>query len=226
MSAAAPLLPQAFWFRPTLFCFRADDIPQEKEPPLDLPASFALPDFEGLEGRETRAEVRAAWNNRGIGFEFRVQGKKRPIDRPAGNPSAFDNGIELFLDTRDTRDVHRATRFCHRFRFGLLLDARKRLKPAIDRRKIPRALADAPIADAEPPRAFADRIGENDWRLEVWFPAEALNGYDPETNRRLGIYYEIRDSERSSQFLAVGRDFPIGEDPSLWLSLELKDARV
>lgn len=223
MSNAASLLPQAFWFRPALVCLRADDIPQEKGPLLDLPETYALADFEGLEGRESWSEVRAAWNARGIGFEFRVKGKKGPIVHLPTQPASFSDGVELFLDTRDTRDVHRGTRFCRHFVFGLIADNKKGLTAVVEQRKIPRALADAPAIDLDKVLTLAERIGAKDWRLEVWFPAEALNGYDPETNRRLGISYQVNDSERPSRFLTVGRDFPIGEDPSLWLALECQD---
>jgi len=42
----------------------------------------------------------------------------------------------------------------------------------------------------------------------------ALNGFDPETNRRLGFAHQVTDPEREDQFLGVGREFPIAEDPS------------
>jgi hypothetical protein len=69
-------------------------------------------------------------------------------------------------------------------------------------------------------RADLNRAG---WTLEVFLPASVLNGFDPETNRRLGFAYQVSDHLREDQFLAVGRDFPIGENPSLWSTIELKD---
>jgi hypothetical protein len=59
------------------------------------------------------------------------------------------------------------------------------------------------------------------WRMEVFLTAEALHGFDPETNRRLGFAYQVTDPVRGDQFLSVGREFPVGEDPSLWATLEL-----
>ena len=56
----------------------------------------------------------------------------------------------------------------------------------------------------------------------MFLPAKALHGFDPETNRRLGFAFQVSDAEREDQFLGVGRDFPIGENPSLWSTLELK----
>ena len=52
------------------------------------------------------------------------------------------------------------------------------------------------------------------WRLELFFPGESLNGFDPETSRRLGFYYP-GDRPRPGRPVpfGVGREFPIGEDP-------------
>ena len=58
--------------------------------------------------------------------------------------------------------------------------------------------------------------------MEMFLPAEALHGFDPETNRRLGFAYLVTDPDREDQYLTVGREFPIGEDPSLWATLELR----
>ena len=67
-------------------------------------------------------------------------------------------------------------------------------------------------------RAELTRSG---WMLELFLPAEALNGFDDETNRRLGFAYQIADHVRDDQFFTVGREFPVGENPSLWSTLEL-----
>jgi hypothetical protein len=50
-----------------------------------------------------------------------------------------------------------------------------------------------------------------------------MHGFDPDTNRRLGFAYHLADSIREDQFVGVGREFPIGENPSLWATLELRD---
>ena len=38
----------------------------------------------------------------------------------------------------------------------------------------------------------------------MFLPAAALNGFDPETNRRLGFAYQVSDHMREDQFLGVG----------------------
>ena len=57
--------------------------------------------------------------------------------------------------------------------------------------------------------------------MEAFLPAAVLHGFDPETNRRLGFCYRLRDREMGDQFLAPGAEFPYWEDPSLWSVLEL-----
>ena len=87
--------------------------------------------------------------------------------------------------------------------------------------KINRALQDAPLSPPErhpvPLRAHQGRLS-----LEAFLPAAVLNGFDPEQNPRLGVYYAVRDAELGEQVLSVGADFPFGEDPSLWSVLELE----
>jgi len=70
--------------------------------------------------------------------------------------------------------------------------------------------------------ARAEKLKKS-WRLELFFPAECLNGFDPETNRRLGFAYQVSAPDREGQFLGVGREFPVGENPSLWSTLELRE---
>jgi hypothetical protein len=215
-----PLIPQTFWFRLAIPCPRIDGLPRFRGRLLDLPESSALPDTGQLTGSPSWADVRAAWNPSGVAVAVEVTGKSGPITRdPIG--TAAGEGLTLWIDTRDTRTIHRATRFCHRFSFTLR-PSREGLNVQAVQKPIARAQADAPSADLASISTRADLI-RGGWRLEVFLPSEALNGFDPETNRRLGFAYQVTDLEREDRFLTVGRDFPIGEDPSLWAVLELVD---
>jgi len=214
------LLPQTFWFRLAIPCQRVDGLPHAKGRLLDLPESCTLPDTAALEGSPSWAVVRAAWNPSGLAIAVEVTGKLGPIARdPTGTVAG--EGVQLWIDTRDTRTIHRATRFCHRFSFTLQSSSHS-LSIATTQKPIARALADAPMADLKLIEIRVDLIAGG-WRIELFLPAEALNGFDPETNRRLGFAYQVTDLERDDRFLTVGRDFPIGEDPSLWATLELVD---
>ena len=96
------------------------------------------------------------------------------------------------------------------------------MNATVTQRPIARAVADAPIArcDQVPVRAEVSKTG---WQLELFLPGQVLNGFDPETNRRLGFAYQISDQIREDQFLGIGRDFPVSDNPSLWSTLELRD---
>src|SRR5438876_445365 len=75
--------------------------------------SGGLADGAGLEGRVSWAEVRLGWNPRGLGIAVLAEGVDE--QQLAGDrPERFAD-VQFWVDTRDTRDVSRATRFCHRF---------------------------------------------------------------------------------------------------------------
>lgn len=216
------LLPQAFWFRVAASAPRVDGVPRAggAGPLLDLPKSCAIPDLAALDGRESWANVRVGWNPEGLGIAIEADGLGMNVKSPE-RPEGFAN-VSLWIDTRDTRNVARATRFCHRFHARLTLGRdKKTLKTEVEQRPIARATADAPIA---PPSDLLHRaeLLKKGWKLEIFLPAKALHGYDPDVNRRLGFAYQVSDAEREDQFLGVGRDFPVGENPGLWSTLELK----
>jgi hypothetical protein len=198
-----------FWFRLAVPCRRIDGLPRSggegRDRLLDLPAACRLPTTAPLDGLAAWADVRVAWNPGGLAIA--VEATARPgAARGEDRPEEMD-GVQVWIDTRDTRDVSRATRFCHRFTARLRgLGSRGVLGVEVAQRPIARAIADAPIA-----------------RPELFLPAEALHGFDPETNRRLGFAYQVSELDREDQFLGVGREFPVGENPSLWSTLELRD---
>ncbi len=214
-----PLLPQAFWFRVAVSCRRVDGLPRPRGRLLDLPESCALPEFTRLEGKAPWADMRVAWNPAGLAVAVEVEGKSLSSSRD------FEGGdhVALWIDTRDTRDVHRATRFCHLFTAVLAgIDRSSPLDVIVNQGVIHRALASPPAIKPGSIKAQAERLRKG-WRLELFFPAETLHGFDPEVNRRLGFAFEVVDSLLGEHYLGVGREFPIAEDPSLWSTLELTE---
>jgi hypothetical protein len=213
-----PLLPQAFWFRLQISAPRVDHMPLAgpRGPLLDLPEACAVPEFVRLEGKEAWASVRVGWNPQGLGIAVMARGLPTFGERPEGFAE-----VSFWIDTRDTRTVSRATRFCHRFVTRLeLASDRKSLKASCIQKPISRSVGDAPLCPEELLQARA-QLARWGWTLETFLPARGLNGYDPETNRRLGFAYRVTDYEREDQYLGVGREFPLGENPSLWSTLEL-----
>jgi len=217
---STPLLPQAFWFRLAVPCTRVDDLPRTKGARLlGLPPSCRLPEMSRLDGKAPWADVRVAWNPAGLAVEVCAEGDLAALDSMRYPDGVY--GVHVWVDTRDTRDVSRATRFCHRFDAKLASGKGKGgLAVEVAQRTIARAVADAPLCRPEALTARVERL-KTVWRLELFLPAAVLHGFDPETNRRLGFVYQVTDPERGDQFLGVGREFPIGENPSLWATLEL-----
>ncbi len=217
------LLPPAFWFRFNFECPRIPGIPRtnKKGGLLDLPESCRLPATALLEGQKPWAEIRAGWNPGGLGIQVTSTGKSGPIIRDEELPEGSD-GVQIWIDTRDTRDIHRASRFCHRYSAVLVPSGKSFLGVELRHREIHRAAT-------EPTGVRADKVQTNavktddGWRLELFFPPETLHGFDPDVNRKLGFYAMATDPLRGDQHLGVGRDFPVTEDPSLWNTLEMVD---
>src|SRR5437660_10954923 len=215
-----PLVPHRFLFRVAYPCRYVADIPREGEDDLlDLPEDCRLDNLADMDGRPNFADVRLAWNELGLALQVEVRGKERP---PAGDaaPPRHSDGVALWIDTRDARTSHRASRYCHQFHFLPTGGGPDRDEPVFVQTKINRALNDAPLspAGAVPFRSWITKTG---YVIEAFLPAAVLNGVDPGQNSRLGFYYAVRDAELGEQALSVGSDFPYWEDPSLWSVLEL-----
>jgi hypothetical protein len=214
------LLPHRFLFRVAYPCRYVKLMPADEDDSLlDLPESCRLDNFAAMDGARNFADVRLAWNELGIGVQVEVRGKS---EVPVGDPSRprTSDGVTLWLDTRDARTSHRASRHCHQFHFLPAGGGSERDEPMVSQSKIHRALQDAPLS---PPSAIPFRCErtKGGYRIEAFLPAAVLNGYDPEQNPRLGVFYAVRDAEQGEQVLSVGAEFPFSEDPSLWSVLEL-----
>jgi hypothetical protein len=215
-----PLLPPRFLFRIAYPCRYVLKMPREKgDPLLDLPEACRLDNFASLDSEKNFADVRLAWNDLGLGLQVEVSGKDQLPQGDATRPRGSD-GITLWIDTRDARASHRASRFCHQFHFLPTGGGPDKDEPAVLQTRINRALQDARLASATAV-PFRCQRKKNGYTIEGFLPAAVLDGFDPEQNRRLGVYYAIHDAELGEQVLSIGPDFPYWEDPSLWSVLEL-----
>jgi hypothetical protein len=186
---------------------------------LGLDTSCRVDNFAAMDGQTNFADVRLAWNELGLGLQVEVRGKERLPEGAAQARSS--DGITLWLDTRDARTSHRASRYCHQFHFLPTGGGPERDEPSFSQSKINRALQDAPLCEPNnAPFRFSTR--KTGYLLEAFLPAAVLHGYDPEQYPRLGFYYVVRDAELGDQVLSAGSEFPYWEDPTLWSVLELK----
>ncbi|MEX0702054.1 MAG: hypothetical protein WD069_08155 [Planctomycetales bacterium] len=213
-------LPSPFLFRYAFPVERLDALPRSGKKLLDLPAECALENPSALLGRaQPFGELRVAWNDGGFGVSATVAGKKVPLAANLRQPAEAD-GLQVWIDTRNTQSIHRAGRYCHHFCLLPAASGSGKIGATVIQMPIARAREETPFADAGRIRTRADATGDG-YRLEAWFPAETLHGFDPEASPRLGFYYMLRDAELGEQHLTVGPEFPFAHDPSLWSTLEL-----
>jgi len=172
-----------------------------------------------LKNEKPFGEISLGWNEEGLAFAVEVKGKSNPIICDSKNPTESD-GIQIWLDTRNTQNIHRASRYCHYF--CVLPQVEKKNGKAIQvvPLTIPRAREDAETVDVKKILAKIS-FSRQDYTLKLWFPGEQLYGWDPEANPYLGFYYHLKDAELGDQYLSVGEEFPVAHDPSLWSTLEL-----
>lgn len=186
---------------------------------VDLDADCVLPSFGELEDKPRFAEIRGAWSEAGLSFTVRVEGKKQsPWCRQTRIEDS--DGLRLWIDTRDTHNIHRAGRFCHQFVF-LPAGAGKKLdEPLGELLLINRARENPKPIDSKTLGVTSEKR-VNGYLLAAHIPAAALTGFDPAEHPRLGFMYAVVDRELGWQTFSVGPEFPIQEDPSLWGTLEL-----
>jgi hypothetical protein len=217
-----PLLPKRFLFRFSAPCPYRQKLWSARGAALD--AKCRLVSFGELEDLPTWAEVRAAWNETGLALSVEVGGKTQPVWCRASRPEDSD-GLQVWIDTRDVHNIHRATRFCHRFLFMPTGAGPRRNQPAAQWLPINRAREHPQAIPAGALGVRGDRRADG-YRLDAFVAAAALTGFDPEEHRRLGFTYAVVDRELGEQTFAVGSPMPYQEDPSLWATLELvRDAR-
>ncbi len=214
VSAMSALVPPRFLFRWAFAVPHCPELPGDKPRTcLPLPERCRLPDLAGFDGHAPFAELLFGWNERGLGVGLVVHGRKLP----AVDVSTANDGLHLRLDTRCTQTVHRATKFCHAFH---LRPRNAKGQPGVARLPIPQAREEPPVdRDAKPLIQTTDTA--DGYRLDAWFPAAALYGYDPASHARLGFYAVVEDQKLGTQPLTVDDEFPIEFDPSLWQTLEL-----
>ncbi|OYP35247.1 hypothetical protein CGZ80_12175 [Rhodopirellula sp. MGV] len=188
---------------------------------LELPDRCRVPSFGSLADRPSYADVRIGWSESGLGFHLRVVGKRQ---LPWCRDTRLDesDGFHLWLDTRCSPNIHRATQYCHRFLFMPAGGGPRRERPVASLIEINRARTNPkPI----PPEALKIKtVARHDgYELSGLIPDHAMTGYAPKDQSRLGLYFAVLDRELGWQTLSLGEEYPVMEDPSLWAEADLVD---
>jgi hypothetical protein len=213
------LLPHRFLFRYALPVRYERKLPKSGKKLLGLSADFALADFAALDKAEQFGELRLAWNEQGLGISVEVRNKPGCLKCDIRSPETSD-GLRVFIDTRNTQNIHRASRYCQQFCLVPTGGGLAGTEPWGVQIPILRAREEAPRANIAEIR-LACAVTKTGYVLDAWLPASVLHGYDPEVQPRLGFYYSLHDAELGDQYLSVGPEFPFAVDPSLWSTLEL-----
>ncbi len=178
---------------------------------------------KGEEGKASERPLfsfRIAWQKEGILLSTSIDGKKKPVQCDPVRTETSD-ALHFLFDTRDVRDIHRASRFCHRFLF-LPTDSIKSSvpgKPVAFWLPIHRAKAHPNPVDVTK-FLLASELWKEGWRLSAFLPSGTLTGYDPIEHPRTGFWFSLFDNEFGWFNLQLSGLFPAEEDPSLWSTLE------
>ena len=210
--------PRAF-FAYTAPCRRRVSPPRIDGNLKDWDESYLLPDLMGVDGLSAFAQVYLAWDESGLYVAVHVPHKTRYRLDPRNHERG--DSLEVFVDTRDVKDVRRGHRYCHRFYFlpgGSGSDGKQ---PIGRQTSIDRAREQAPPCPEESIRVGLRRLKKS-YALEVKLPAAGLNGFQPGEFDRLGFTYLLHDSEHGTQSWSGGPDLPIATDPSTWGTVALQ----
>lgn len=221
MSANQPIvIPRNLLFR---YRLRAPRIARDCTGFQDLPESSELPVLGTLDGQKPYSQIKAGWNADGMLVGVAVRGKQQSLWTRVNQPLESD-GVQVWIDTRDTHNIHRASRYCHWF-YALPGGGQGKSVGHAGMLKINRAKEDAPTINRGQPQLKVQlQAGGYDLLLRI--PANLLNGWDPDEHRTMGFHLVVSDRELGWNTLGVGADLPIQEDPSLWNSLQLVDDTV
>ncbi len=211
------LIPPRYMFRFAVDIHHCKPIWSPKG--VSLGEQYQLPNLGQLDQDRAFAEVRMAWSPEGVAWWVRVEDK---LQVPWCRESRLEesDGLHVWIDTRATTNVHRATRFCHRFVFLPAGGGRDAQQPVADQLLINRARENArPVRARE--LQVASRVTKSNYELSAFAPAEALGGFDPSSQPRLSFTYAIVDRERGLQTFSAGPGIPYEEDPSCWAEAHL-----
>lgn len=219
-------LPEHFLFR---LQFKAAHFEKSRSAlaPETLSSDYKIPfvDRYPLPGRTAKHDgaafdLRLGWHERGLFLTAILTGKQRPPLCERARPETSDS-LAFFFDTRDVRDIHRATKFCHRFLFlPTETDVKSDAGPLAFWLPIHRAKAHPnPIDTAR--FQLAAKMRKDGWSLSAFLPADTLTGYDPNEHSRVGFWFSLFDNELGRFNLQHPSTFPAEEDPSLWSALDL-----
>ena len=218
MNKSTTQIPKNLGFRYRFECSKTDKKWSDK---FALTPKHQLPVLGQFENQNEFADWRAGWNDEGLYFSISVSGKQQSL-WCRQTALLESDGVQIWLDTRDTHNVHRATRFCHWLLALPQGGGSTYTKPMFSMLKINRAREDSPTIGSKLLKMNV-KTKKDGYALSLFIPGSQLNGWNLEDHRQLGFSIAVVDRELGWQTIGAGPELPITEDPSLWHSLVLRD---
>jgi hypothetical protein len=187
-----------------------------------LGQEFAMPALSSLSGGKEFAKVYLAWTGTGFYFQAVLKSDKRRSLASEANNFSRTAHISLYLDTRWSPGVHRATSFCHRFDFFL-----KRPTESEPTQRGHGELVSIQRARASPTEVHPSQISvvsiyqPGGYDIKAYLPSATLTGFAPDEYQDFGIYYTLNDPVFGTQIMARTLQSPYFEDPSVWCRARL-----
>ena len=189
----------------------------------DLGEFYRLPHVSRLEDADLQNRLsydfRIGWNETGLLFSLIVSEKKQSLWCRSTQPDGSD-GIQMCLDTRDIKDIHRASRFCHRLLFMPVGSGRDQSRPSAAWLPIHRAKDHPNSIDLSQIR-MRNKISADGYQLNVFLPGRILTGFEPSEYPSLGFHFVIVDREYGNSYFLAAPPLPHDQDPSLWGTLAM-----
>lgn len=216
--SSAPLtqIPRNLMFQYRFPCHQVGEITSLKQ----LGEKYRLPVMGQFEGQRPFADWRVGWHEKGMRISVAVTGKTASLWCKPSQIMESD-GVHLWIDTRNTHDVHRATRYCH-WLMAMPNGGSVGTGAQCMMLKINRAREDSPSINRANAKVDVN-VRKDGYSLELMLPAAMLNGWSPAEQPAIGFFIAVSDRELGWQTLGVGPELPFFEDPSLWQSLNLID---
>ena len=172
-------------------------------------------DFEKYKNKTAFAKLQMGWNAKGLSFIWNVKTKNMQKDPE-------ENSIEIFIDTRDTKNQNYFSRFCHHFIFYPLAKDNN-----IQAKEITRFHADDIHMLAHPNDFFVDlKYYKTSYQMHIHIPEKCLYGYEPQRFTKLGFSYRVNRGDDNPQVLTTPfEEFKVDRNPSVWSTLLLSSPK-
>jgi len=104
-------VPKNLLFRYRIACRQFVSKSKKK---FELGEEHILPSFGSFEGQFQFAQVKVGWSEDGLFIQAEITKKEQSLWCRESQLLDSD-GVQIWIDTRDTHNVHRASKFCHWF---------------------------------------------------------------------------------------------------------------